>query len=345
MAGAWIWMVSRKNRLLEAAQAALREAREELELRVKERAAELADTNAVLQLVQAEVAVRQRTEEERDRFFSLSVDMLCICGSDGFHRRVSPAFTRILGWTESELLARPFVEFVHLDDRPALRERIKQVISGQSVFDFEFRCLGKDGSYRWTAWTASPMDPDGLFYGCGRDISERKKTEKQLQLSLKEQAASLSLLNATLESTTDGILAVNLAHKVVCHNQKFVTLWGLPAAIMATKNGTEVAAYIARLVCDTEFLLERVRRLREDHELEAFDVVPLKDGRGFRTFPSPPARRRPMRGRRHLVSRHHRTPAGPSASWRRLRARRAWPRWRPTCCIMSATSLTASTSR
>ena len=145
LAGTWIRMVSRKNHLLEAAQAALREAREELELRVKERAAELADTNAVLQLVQAEVAVRQRTEEERDRFFSLSVDMLCLCGSDGFHRRVSPASTRVVGWTEPELLARPFLEFVHLDDRPAFRERLQQVISGQSVFDFELPEKAKGG--------------------------------------------------------------------------------------------------------------------------------------------------------------------------------------------------------
>ena len=211
LGGARIWMVSRENRLLESTQTALREAHDELEVRVMERTAELAGTNAALQL---EVADRQRTEEERDRFFALSVDMLCISGGDGFHRRVNPAFTRILGWTQAELLARPFPEFTHLEDRPALMERLRRAAAGQSLSDFEFRCLGKDGAYRWTSWTASPLDSNGLFYACGRDISERKQAQAQLEESLR-QAGMAEVATSVLHNVGNVLNSVNTSMTVI----------------------------------------------------------------------------------------------------------------------------------
>ena len=211
MAGAWIAMFWRKNRLLGSAQAALRDARDELEVRVTERTAELAGTNAALQL---EVAERRRTEEERDRFFSLSVDMFCISDCDGFHRRVNPAFSRILGWTEAELLARTFLELVHLEDRPAVKERLHRMAAGQSIFDFEFRCLGKDGGYRWTAWTASPVDRNGLFYACGRDITERRQAQAQLEATSR-QAGMAEVATSVLHNVGNVLNSVNTSVSVI----------------------------------------------------------------------------------------------------------------------------------
>lgn len=96
---------------------------------------------------QTELDACNQTEQEAERFFALSLDMLCIAKSDGYFRRVSPAFSRTLGWSVDEMLTKPFLDFVHPDDRAAtLREIERQVAGGEQVLEFENRYQHKDGS-------------------------------------------------------------------------------------------------------------------------------------------------------------------------------------------------------
>lgn len=115
-----------------------------------------------------------------DRFFAISLDMLCISSSDGYFKRVSPAFTRTLGWSVKQMQSRPFIDFVHPDDRDAtLREVERQIRAGEKVLQFENRYQHKDGSWRVLSWMSIPQ-PGGLMYATARDVTEQKRSEAEI---------------------------------------------------------------------------------------------------------------------------------------------------------------------
>jgi PAS domain-containing protein len=65
-----------------------------------------------------------------DRLFTLSLDLLCLVGTDGYFKQVNPAFERTLGWADAELLARPFIDFVHPDERAVTQEAFRALLAG-----------------------------------------------------------------------------------------------------------------------------------------------------------------------------------------------------------------------
>jgi len=121
---------------------------------------------------------------ELERFFNLALDMFCIAGFDGYFKSFNSAFETILGYTGTELLAIPFINFVHPEDRGATSVIMEQLISGETekLSDFENRYRCKDGSYKWLAWTYMALASEGLIYGVARDISDRIALEKELAL-------------------------------------------------------------------------------------------------------------------------------------------------------------------
>ena len=90
------------------------------------------------------------------RFFELSIDLVCVAGFDGHFKRVSPAFTETLGWSEEELLAAPFSEIVHPEDREATDAELEKLATGGSTIRFENRYRTKAGEYRWIQWVCRP---------------------------------------------------------------------------------------------------------------------------------------------------------------------------------------------
>ncbi len=133
-----------------------------------------------------------------DRFFALSLDLLCIAGLDGYFRRVNPSWTRVLGWSEAELLSRPVADFMHPEDRERTLQARARLAKGIPVIGLENRYLCKDGSFRWLSWQSSLHDEAGLVIAVARDITERRQSDEE------------RLVLSKLESTS--ILAGGVAH-------------------------------------------------------------------------------------------------------------------------------------
>ena len=127
-----------------------------------------------------------------DRFFELSIDLLCQLDFNGYFRRLNPAWERTLGFTIAELTSRPFIEFVHPEDRERTLAQNGQVRSGGQALGFENRYLCKDGSYRWFHWNAAPDSSGSVIYSVARDITARKKAEEERERLVRELQSALA---------------------------------------------------------------------------------------------------------------------------------------------------------
>jgi PAS domain S-box-containing protein len=153
---------------------------------------DLLNTFAALGSQLGQFIVRARAEETLDRFFTLSLDMLCISGFDGVFQRLNPAWERILGFTVEELTSAPFLDFVHPEDHAVTLAEMEKLAASQITVNFENRYRCKDGTYRWFIWTAAPFASQQLIYAAARDITERKQIEERLHC-LKEAAEAASV--------------------------------------------------------------------------------------------------------------------------------------------------------
>jgi len=127
-----------------------------------------------------------------DRYFEVSIDMLCQLGFDGYFKRLNPAWERTLGFTIEELKSRPFIEFVHPDDRERTLDQNARVRAGDQAVGFENRYLCKDGSYRWLLWNAAPEFGERTIYSVARDITARKRAEEDRERLVRELRAALA---------------------------------------------------------------------------------------------------------------------------------------------------------
>jgi len=198
-------------RQIQERDAALEEARSGLEQRVTER------TKAL----QEEIAERHRSERDRDRFITLSHDMMCIGGFDGSFRRVNPAFKKLMGFEEDELLSRRFYEFIHPDDCPLVAQKVEEMRSGKAVTDVELRVLRHNGEFLWIAWSATPVPAEGIFYGYGRDISARREADAEMErlnhelIDISRQAGMAEVATNVLHNVGNVLNSVNVACAVV----------------------------------------------------------------------------------------------------------------------------------
>ncbi len=129
---------------------------------------------------------RCRTASE-ERFFNLSIDMLCVAGFDGYFKRLNPAFQAALGYDE-ELYRRPFTDFIHPDDVERTIAVVQRLISGSRVIDFENRYRRSDGTYRLLSWRGMADEATQSIYAVAQDVTRTKSLEAQLRQAQKMDA-------------------------------------------------------------------------------------------------------------------------------------------------------------
>src|SRR6201981_6272 len=189
--------------------------------------------------VSAPVPFNPQTEGDLREFIDLSLNPLCIAGTDGYFKHVNPAWETTFGFTREELLSRPYLEFVHPDDREATTAEAAKIASGCNTVAFENRYRCKDGSYKWLLWSAVFRPERGLIYAIAADITERKREEARLAAQhavtrvLAEAptlvGAAPLVLQAICESldwSVGAIWRVDQKEKLLC----CVETWHLPSA-------------------------------------------------------------------------------------------------------------------
>jgi diguanylate cyclase (GGDEF)-like protein/PAS domain S-box-containing protein len=148
----------------------------------------------------------QRFDVLRARFFDMSLDMMAVAGFDGYFKSVNPVWTDVLGLSEEELLSRPYVEFVHPDDREATAGASSSLVNGVQILSFENRYLAKDGSYHWLAWKAMPVVADSLVYATARDVTIEKEQRAQLEAAREALHRSEERTRLMLETIKDYVI-------------------------------------------------------------------------------------------------------------------------------------------
>ena len=130
------------------------------------------------------VAKRKKEELENfEKLFEISNDLISVSGTDGYLKKINPAFTKLLGWDKEILLGEPFISLVHPDDLEKTKNEISRLMSDGHPVHFTNRIRAKNGEYKILQWAGTPEPATGNIFSIARDITNEKNIEEQIQVS------------------------------------------------------------------------------------------------------------------------------------------------------------------
>ena len=201
-------------------------------------------------------ASRQRAAES-DALFTLSMDMVGVAGTDGYFKRINPSWSTILGWTTEDVLAEPFLSFVHPDDRAATEAEAAKLAAGGRTLSFDNRYRHADGSYRNLSWTATASENGQLIYAVGRDVTEQKRMDAELS------AAHATAMEA---SRLKSEFLANMSHEIRTPMNGVIGMTGL---LLDTPLSPEQREYAETINRSAESLLTIINDILDFSKIEA----------------------------------------------------------------------------
>jgi len=204
---------------------------------------------------------------------------------DGAVIYISPSCERVTGYTAAEFLSDPALldRIVHPEDSALVSGHLGQH-GDRGPCPVNFRIVRKDGEVRWLEHVCEPVtDAEGNDLGRrsgNRDITERVLAEEA-------RGTMVSLLQATLESTADGLLVVDRDNRIASYNTRFVEMMGAPKSMMVAGDDEALLDFVAQLQVDPDSFRAHVAHLYSMQDAESFDTLEFKDGRVFERYSRP----------------------------------------------------------
>ncbi len=238
---------------------------------------------------QAETALRESEEQLRE-LFENATDLIQSIGADGHFLFVNRAWRETLGYSEAEIAKMTVFDIIHPNSSPEsleilYRAILNKTVNEETVYPDSIQAIfiTKDHQQILLEGSISCKFAGGSLVAVRailRDITARKLAEDAL-------AKSVSLLQATFDSTADGILATDGAGKIVAFNREFVQMWGLPEAVMALRDDSEAIAFVLDKLKDPQAFQEKIELLYEQPKAESYDLLEFKDGRYVERYSEP----------------------------------------------------------
>jgi len=174
-------------------------------------------------MIFTETSAAEQAKEDLETIFRMSADLICTADlNTATFLRINPAFTRVLGHSPGELLGRPFIDFVHPDDRQYTIDVIRnKLLRGDAVISFENRYRCRDGSYRWLDWNSHPIPERGMTYAIAHDVTARKAVEEQVRAERDRAQSYLDIAGVI-------IVALDQQARIALINREGAALLGRP---------------------------------------------------------------------------------------------------------------------